>query len=139
MSTFPLFTKYAWIGHGFHSVKEIPNHGHSIYGVDWGAQPFCGEISHRNSTKKHIKSNQHMSSPHAFSNYAKQHSTLDSSSQKLTWVISKEKQPNMDPASWKLTEEEKSSSTTHQVDASSWKLSGEENSSPTTHQVDAYS
>ena len=30
MSTFPLLTKYAWIGQGFHSVKKIPNHGHNI-------------------------------------------------------------------------------------------------------------
>ena len=37
MSTFPLSTKCAWIGQGFLSVKEIPNHGHSISEVDWGA------------------------------------------------------------------------------------------------------
>ena len=46
MSTFPLFTKYAWIGQGFHPVKEILNHGHSIPGVDMGAQHSCVEISH---------------------------------------------------------------------------------------------
>ena len=69
MSTFPLVTKYAWIGQGFHS--KIPNHGHSICGVDWGAQHSCGEISHGNSTKRYIKSRQHMDTPHAFSNYLK--------------------------------------------------------------------
>ena len=37
MSTFLLFTKYTWIGQGFHSVKEVPNYGHSITEVDWGA------------------------------------------------------------------------------------------------------
>ena len=71
MSTFPIFTNYAWIGQGFHSVKETPNHGHSISGVDWEAWHSCGEISHGNSTKRHIKSNQHMETPHAFSNYVK--------------------------------------------------------------------
>ena len=35
MSILPLFTKYAYIGQGILSVKEIPNHVHSIYGVDW--------------------------------------------------------------------------------------------------------
>ena len=35
MSSFCLFTKYTWIGQGFLSVKEIPNHGHSITKVDW--------------------------------------------------------------------------------------------------------
>ena len=53
MSIFPLFTTYAWIGQGFHSVKQILNHGHSIYGVDWGAQHSCGEISHGNSNEVH--------------------------------------------------------------------------------------
>ena len=49
---------------------------------------------------------------------------MDSASQKLTWVISKEKQQNMNPASWKLTGEEKLSPTTHQMDACSCKLTG---------------
>ena len=71
MSPFPLFTKYAWIGQGFYSVKEILNHGHSIYGVDWGAQDSCVEILHGNSTKRHIKPNQHMENLHAFTNYVK--------------------------------------------------------------------
>ena len=66
-----LFTKYAWIEQESHSEKEIPNHGHSISGVDWGSQHSCGEISHANSTKRHIKSNQHMDTSHAFSNYIK--------------------------------------------------------------------
>ena len=43
----------------------------------------------------------------------RQHSTVDSASEKLTWVISKEKQQDMDPASWKLTGEGKLSPTTH--------------------------
>ena len=34
-------------------------------------------------TKRHIKSNQHMDNPNAFSNYVRQHSTMDSASQKL--------------------------------------------------------
>ena len=50
---------------------------------------------------------------------------MDSASQKLTRVISKEKQQNMDPASWKLTGEEKSRPTTKQVNACSVKLIGE--------------
>ena len=58
-----------------------------------------------------------MDNPNAFSNYVRQHATMDSASQKLTWVISKEKQQNMDPASWKLTGEETLSPATHQVDA----------------------
>ena len=70
MSTFPLFTMYAWIGQGFHSIKEIPNHGHSISGVDWGAQHSCVEISYGNSTNRY-KSNQHMDTPHTFSHYSK--------------------------------------------------------------------
>ena len=57
MSTFPLFTKYAWIGQGFHSVKEIPNYEHSISGVNRRAQHSYRDISHGNSTKRHIKSN----------------------------------------------------------------------------------
>ena len=56
---------------------------------------------------------------------------MDSASQKLTWVISKEKQQNMDLVSWKLTGEEKSSPAIHQVDACSCKLTGEENSEST--------
>ena len=39
---------------------------------------------------------------------------MDSTSQKLTRVISKEKQQNMDPASWKLTGEETLIPITHQ-------------------------
>ena len=50
---------------------------------------------------------------------------MDSASQKLTGVISREKQQNMNLASWKLTAEEKLSPTTHQVDAGSWKLTGD--------------
>ena len=50
---------------------------------------------------------------------------MDSAPQKLTWLISKEKQQNMDQAMWKLTGEEKSSPTTHQADACSCKLTGE--------------
>ena len=64
---------------------------------------------------------------------------MESASQKVTGVISKQKQQNMDQASWKLTGEEKLSPTTHQADESLWKLTGAEKSSPTTHQVDAYS
>ena len=45
LSTIPLFTKYAWTGQDFHSVKEIPNHGHNISGVAWEAQHSCREIS----------------------------------------------------------------------------------------------
>ena len=56
---------------------------------------------------------------------------MDSASQKLTWLISTEKQQNMDPASWKLTGKEKLSPTTHQMDACSCKLTGEENSEST--------
>ena len=61
----------------------------------------------------------------------RQHSIMDSASQKLTSVISKEKQQNMDPASWKLTGEETLISTTYQVDACSCKLTGEGNSDST--------
>ena len=95
MRTFPLFIIYAWIGQGFHSVKEIPNHGHIISEVDWGAQHSCGkniydggkngehscgEILHGNSTKKHMETfhhpcsldhNQHMDTSQTFSNYVK--------------------------------------------------------------------
>ena len=101
MNTFPLFTKYAWIGPAFHYVKEIHNHGQSITEVDWGAQGSfgknlynvgktgehpCGEIFHGNNTKRHIKphhkwkplhhtwkldDNQNMDTPQAFSNYEK--------------------------------------------------------------------
>ena len=63
---------------------------------------------------------------------------MDSASQKLTGVTSKEKQQNMDLASLKLTGEEKSSPTTHRVDACSWKLTGEENSESTI-QVNVFS
>ena len=71
VSTFPLLTKYPRIGQGFHSVKEIPYHGHSMSEVDWGDQHSCGnnlcnsgkngehscgEIFHGNNIKKHIKS-----------------------------------------------------------------------------------
>ena len=37
MSTFPLSTKYAWIGQDIPSAKEIPNHGCSISEIDRGA------------------------------------------------------------------------------------------------------
>ena len=41
---------------------------------------------------------------------------MGSDSQKLTWLISKEKQQNIDPASCKLMGEKTPSTTTHQVD-----------------------
>ena len=64
-------------------------------------------------------------------NMYRQYSTMDSASQKLTWMISKENQQNRDPASWKLIRKKNSSLTTHQVDACSCKLTGEENSEST--------
>ena len=139
MSTFPLLTKCAWIGQGFHSVKEIPNHGHSIYGVDWGAQHSCGEISHGNSTKTHIKSNQHIDTPHAFSNYAKTTLNHGLSLSEVDWGDLKRETTKHRPSLMEVDWGGKLSPTTHQVDASSWKLTGEEKSNPTTHQVDAYS
>ena len=83
-------------------------------------QHSCVEIPHGNSTKSCIKSKQHMYNTHEFNNYVKTKlNTIDSAPQKLTWPILKEKQQNMDPASWKMTREEKSSPTPHHEDACS--------------------
>ena len=49
---------------------------------------------------------------------------MGSASQKLTWVISKEKQQSMDPSLMEVDWGGKSSPTTHQVDACSCKLTG---------------
>ena len=86
---------------------------------------------YENLSKRCIKSNQHMDNPNAFTNDVKTTLFMDSTSQKLTLVISKEKQQNMNPASWKLTGVGKPSLSTHQVDACSCKLTGEENSEST--------
>ena len=101
-------------------IFVAPEHQHS-----------CVEITHGNSTKRHIKSNQHMCNPHAFNNYVKTILNHGPASQTLTWVISKENQQIMDLASWKLTGKKNSSPTTHQVDTCSSKLSGEQNSEST--------
>ena len=85
-----------------------------------GAEYQASEI-YEYHTKRHIKSSQHMDNPNTFSNYVKTTLNNGLNLSEVDLAGLKEKQQNMDPASWKLTGEEKLSTTTHQADACSCK------------------
>ena len=105
----------------------------TIHHVGKNGEHFYGEnFIYEYPSKRHIKSNQHMGILHAFSNCVRATFNHGPFHQKLTGVIKKDYLQNMDPASWKLTGEANSSSTTPHVDACSWKLTQEATSTSTT-------
>ena len=96
---------------------------------------FYGENSiYECSSKRHIKSYQHMGILHTFSKCVKATFNHGLSPSKVDCGDSKEEPTKcssthqVDVCSWKLTGEANLSSTTPQVDVCSWKLTGEANS-----------
>ena len=87
------------------------------------------EIPHGNSTKRHIKSNQHMYNPHAFSNYVKKTLNHGLSLSEVDLGDLKRESTKNGPSLMEVDWGGKLGPTTHQVDACSCKLTGEETQS----------
>ena len=101
--------------------------GGNLYNGDKNGEHFWGQNFHQNNMKRHIKSHhtwQCSKHPCSLDDNKTWTPLMGPASQELAVGTSKRKHPNMDPASWMLTGEEKSRLTT-QVNACSLKLIGE--------------